>query len=560
MEVDAIVIGTGLTESIAAAALSKAGYSIAHIDANPYYGGDDASLTLDELVEWADRRSTASGLQDTYQSAQLAKFTSIIRSPSVPSQSRQYSLSLAPSIIPSVGPLIGTLITSGVSRYGGFKLLERVAIFDAPGRVKPVPGSKEDVFKDKELSLLDKRRLMRFLMFAGGDFEGKTELEGNEQTPFIAFLHDKFSLDNKTAGAIAFALAFCMSDTDPTLPALQRVRQYLRSAGRYGSSPFLVGHYGGIGEIAQGFCRTAAVNGATYILGRPISTVSSLSDPEPSSSSGKRYNIELEGLAEQLHSDLILSGPDYITPPFLSREGPATTTSRNSYPITRCIAIIDYPVSFSTTGPSGDNEITANADIAEPTEETDEVQEEISGPVVDTALLVFPPSSLPNGSATVAAQVLITGEGSMSTPKDKWVLYISLPLLDAEARTQTAEHLLRPYVDATLSLTTRPSDCDAPHALFTLFYIQQPPTSSPSVEAHSALLLTPPCAPLMSERGDSAATEAETMFWKAVGALKAAGRRPRAKDGEEAGRDEARDVGAFWPPLDAAADETGDDW
>jgi RAB protein geranylgeranyltransferase component A len=39
------------------------------------------------------------------------------------------------------------------------------------GKVKRVPGSKEEIFKDKSISLLDKRRLMKFFMFAVGDFE-----------------------------------------------------------------------------------------------------------------------------------------------------------------------------------------------------------------------------------------------------------------------------------------------------------------------------------------------------------------------------------------------------
>ena len=58
--------------------------------------------------------------------------------------------------------------------------------------------------------------------------------------------------------------------TEPALPSLHRVRRYLRSTGRYGSSPFLVGYYGGTGEIAQGFCRVSAVSGGVYILGRCV--------------------------------------------------------------------------------------------------------------------------------------------------------------------------------------------------------------------------------------------------------------------------------------------------
>ena len=41
-----------------------------------------------------------------------------------------------------------------------------------------VPGSKEEVFKDKTASLMEKRRLMKFLMFAAGAFEEDPLLEG----------------------------------------------------------------------------------------------------------------------------------------------------------------------------------------------------------------------------------------------------------------------------------------------------------------------------------------------------------------------------------------------
>lgn len=192
-------------------ALSKAGYKVGHLDANPYYGADDASLSVDELVQWADERTKCDAEFSPYISRQRERFTDISYSGTVPAQSRQYALSLCPTIVPSVGPLIDSLIASGVSRYGGFKLLERVALYESPGVAKPVPGNKEDIFKDKQLSLLHKRRLMRFLMFAGGEFEDKPELQGHEQTPFPTFLKEKFSLDDTAVRAIAYAIAFCVS-------------------------------------------------------------------------------------------------------------------------------------------------------------------------------------------------------------------------------------------------------------------------------------------------------------------------------------------------------------
>lgn len=230
-----------------------------HIDRNAYYGADEASLTPDEWLDWSKHDDP--------------KFSSISTANNILS-SRQYSLSLAPALLPATGPLISSIIASGVARYGGFKLLERAAVYTS-GQIRSVPGSKEDVFKSKVISLVDKRRLMRFLLFAAGDFEDRMELEGRIDLPFVQFLQDVFFLNPNLTEAIAYALAFCTSASgilfrislkqethggypETTLPALKRTRQNLRSTGRYGPSPFLIGHYGGLGELAQGFCRSVS--------------------------------------------------------------------------------------------------------------------------------------------------------------------------------------------------------------------------------------------------------------------------------------------------------------
>jgi Rab proteins geranylgeranyltransferase component A len=194
-------------------ALSKAGVKVAHLDNNPYYGGDEASLTLDELARWADSRSTSlQSPEPHYLAAQRAKFTSVSRSPDIPDHARHYSISLAPSLIPSVGPLISSLLGSGVSRYGGYRLLERVGIYSNAKGLQNVPGSKEDIFKSS-LNLIEKRRLMRFLVFASGEFENSNELQDHAQTAFPEFLKSKFSLTPDMVDAIVYALAFCSSAT-----------------------------------------------------------------------------------------------------------------------------------------------------------------------------------------------------------------------------------------------------------------------------------------------------------------------------------------------------------
>ncbi|KAJ1308321.1 hypothetical protein OPQ81_004032 [Rhizoctonia solani] len=241
---EAVVIGTGLTQSIVAAALAAANKPIIHLDESETYGGPHASLALSEL----------SSFNPTFHPSLV---------------SRQYSLSLTPHLIPATGPFIAALVNSGVSRYGSFVLPKRVVVRTQEG-FKNVPANKQDVFRDKAIGLVQKRRLIKFLMFASGEFEGSSELNERETTPLLEFVQDVFGIDKDLAEALSYAVAFCTDAKDQTLPALLRTRTYLRSVGRYGPSPFLIGHYGGAGELAQGFCRTCAVGGGTFVLGRKV--------------------------------------------------------------------------------------------------------------------------------------------------------------------------------------------------------------------------------------------------------------------------------------------------
>ena len=77
----------------------------------------------------------------------------------------------------AISPFVDTLVKSGVAKYTGFKLLDAVAIHDKQG-FKRTAATKEDIFNDKSLSLLDKRKLVNFIKFATGDFQTSDQLEG----------------------------------------------------------------------------------------------------------------------------------------------------------------------------------------------------------------------------------------------------------------------------------------------------------------------------------------------------------------------------------------------
>ncbi|KAK1220723.1 hypothetical protein PQX77_016549 [Marasmius sp. AFHP31] len=532
---DIIVIGTGLTESIAAAALSKAGFKVAQLDENQYYGAEEASLSQDELLQWQDRQPAA---DDIYSS-----HTRSTRD--VLPQSRQYSLSLLPSIIPSTGPLISSLIQSGVSRYGGFRMIEDVAMYHPSGTVKVVPGSKEDIFRDKSITLVDKRRLMRFLKFASGDFEDSKELEGKKEQGFFEFLQSTFSLNDDAASAIVYALSYCQSASDPTIGALERLRRYLRSAGRYGHSPFLVGHYGSAGEIAQGFCRTSAVSGGVYILGRKITSVKCTADQE-SEEQLPQYVIQMHEFPEPLTCKVLISSASRIPDSLLSSSRLSELRKASgSSTFARCMAIIDKPLSFR---PPGQEDTPPEP---EPDGEEAEADTPPQSPKsMDAGILIFPPSSLPGGKATSTVDVLIQGEGTMSTPQGKWIVYLTT----INPANESPEDLLRPYLEATLRLRKSEDDTTIT-PLFTSFYNQRAPlpsyatstplspSTSPSFKlADTSLpnyILVPqlPQQPL-PEPADVANVNAEKVFWDVIRIL-----RP------EVLKQEGESELTFWPPL-----------
>lgn len=196
---------------------------------------------------------------------------------------------------------------------------------------------------------------------------------------------------------------------DPTLPALLRLRGYVRGIGRYGPSPFLVGHYGGIGDISQGFCRAAAVSGGVYVLGRPIaSTAFHASNVEAEVE--PYIEVQLEDFPEVLKSRVIISSRQSLfkdaplAPLAVSLPSSVPQSASNITKVARCVAILDTPIQFQPRLPT-------------PHEEE---QEPIaSGGPLDTAVLIIPPTTVPSGSQDTAATVFINGENSLSTPKGR---------------------------------------------------------------------------------------------------------------------------------------------
>ncbi|XP_074738339.1 rab proteins geranylgeranyltransferase component A 1 isoform X1 [Strix uralensis] len=178
-------------------------------------------------------------------------------------EGRRFNIDLVSKLLYSRGLLIDLLIKSNVSRYAEFKNATRILAF-REGKVEQVPCSRADVFNSRQLTMVEKRMLMKFLTFCLDYEQHPDEYQDYENSTFAQFLRTR-KLTPSLQHFILHSIAM-VSETDcSTLEGLQATKKFLQCLGRYGNTPFLFPLYGQ-GEIPQCFCRMCAVFGGIYCL------------------------------------------------------------------------------------------------------------------------------------------------------------------------------------------------------------------------------------------------------------------------------------------------------
>ncbi|KFV52340.1 Rab proteins geranylgeranyltransferase component A 1, partial [Tyto alba] len=178
-------------------------------------------------------------------------------------EGRRFNIDLVSKLLYSRGLLIDLLIKSNVSRYAEFKNATRILAF-REGKVEQVPCSRADVFNSRQLTMVEKRMLMKFLTFCLDYEQHPDEYQDYDNSTFAQFLRTR-KLTPSLQHFILHSIAM-VSETDcGTLEGLQATKKFLQCLGRYGNTPFLFPLYGQ-GEIPQCFCRMCAVFGGIYCL------------------------------------------------------------------------------------------------------------------------------------------------------------------------------------------------------------------------------------------------------------------------------------------------------
>ncbi|TPX44231.1 hypothetical protein SeMB42_g02617 [Synchytrium endobioticum] len=376
---DAIILGTGVTESILSAALSRNGKTVLHLDDADVYGSHYAALNLRALltflhgatltsarkpevskafrnieinvhapqqppvpepesdtfhrktVDWLSRHPdllpvathillspTTHGSSDapsravmhehlTNPSSDQAINDTVTRKIHVLmdllQQHRQWSIELTPKVFLSRGDMVELLISSGGSRYVEFKALEAVYISSDLGTSR-VPASKEDVFANPSVPLVEKRHLMRFMTSALNLLDHPDEISEDENCSFSEYLEIQ-RLGPKMRQVIIHALAMSDRADITTRAGLESTNRQLQSLGRFGRTAYLCALYGAGAELSQGFCRMSAVYGGTFMLNQHLQSISLESESWRVSRQGGTMSTARYLIASSAYSSLL---------------------------------------------------------------------------------------------------------------------------------------------------------------------------------------------------------------------------------------------------------------
>lgn len=376
---DVLICGTGLTESILAAALAWQGTNVLHIDANGVYGDANVCVNSKDLKQWVE--SVANGTEHTGMNAQL--YASAVTEAST--RAKRFLFDLSPHLMFVKSDMLDLLIKSRVAQYLEFKGLSQFHTYESDSFGK-VSGNKQDIFQDQSLSIKTKRKLMKFIKYVlEWQIDEKTFAELKQQT-ILKFMTEQFELELPQITELVIAIGLCDNLEVSASNALTRIRRYLLSLDVYGSFPVMYSMYGSAGELAQGFCRSAAVGGATYKLGVQLvawdenSNIATLSD-------GSRVQVAEKAFLSPTQPSKLR--PMYnIDDPHLTSDGERVSIT------SRMVAVV-----------------------------SNECREWFS-PGESAATVVFPPGSLGTKNE-YAVQTIVYGPGAGYVPEGFGVWYLS---------------------------------------------------------------------------------------------------------------------------------------
>lgn len=191
---------------------------------------------------------------------------------------RRCSIDLLPKLIWSRSVVIDTLIRAGVSRYMEFKTIQHLYVQVQGQNLVQVPVSKADVFRTADLSLIEKRQLMKFVTtISQPDEEEQAIIAEYAAQPIIEYMRKKKLTENLILFLLYAVALEPHLQTSPmvmnTADGLSAIGRFMSSVGRYGANTPWIYPLFGVSDLCQSFSRLSAVYGTTFLLDKHVTEV-----------------------------------------------------------------------------------------------------------------------------------------------------------------------------------------------------------------------------------------------------------------------------------------------
>ncbi|XP_056303819.1 rab GDP dissociation inhibitor beta [Danio aesculapii] len=254
-EFDVIVLGTGLKECVLSGLMSANGKKVLHLDSNPYYGGESASI---------------SPLEELYSRFHVPAPDKLM------GRGKDWNVDLIPKFLLANGQLVKMLLYSEVTRYLDFKVVEGNFVYKG-GKIHKVPITEAETQASDLMGMFDKRRFRKFLSFVLNfdESDPRTHHDMDPRRTSMREVFRHFDLGDDVVEFTGHALALHATDEyldQPCLLTINRIKLYSESLARYNLSPYLYPLFG-LGELPQGFVRLSAVYGNSFLLNRRVEEV-----------------------------------------------------------------------------------------------------------------------------------------------------------------------------------------------------------------------------------------------------------------------------------------------